>query len=694
MLAAGGGHAEIVQALLRAGAPWNALDRCDRCAGNYALDASHQSIVDALVEHAVRAELLLAAVEDEGLPAAAAAAAPPNHEYLSRAVRYEGDKLLDTADDAVMMEWERPLMEAHAERLCATKGDVLNVGFGMGIVDGAIAARAPRSHVIIEAHPEVLARMRRDGWYERAGVRVCEGAWQDVLPKLIAEGVQLDAAYFDTYGERDADMRAFHAALPKLLRPGGLYSFFNGLCPFNLFFQGVACQTVKVELEALGFAVAFEAVELGPLGDATWDGVRRRYFQADTYYLPHCVLGGGADDGDAEMGEDGGDGADARMFARRNAAALALMAASVQGDGSTAAGQRAVLREHVLPPLEEAGWALTAALDDAWAAASGGGVARLHAAIEAAAAAGSLDRSSAAVLRRVCTLAQAGPAPEVSELQLVVLPNPDAAASAAAGVGAATDAAGRDAAKREYASAGEFWERRGGSDEEWYARSTAHWAAVAADVSGMLGGLAELHAPDVRASLAFIDELRAGGGGEGGAGGGARRRRRCARRASRSTAGRGSAASRARCSSSASRPSSSSSRTPRSSRRRAARCRRRALAACHTVALQAFAPPAGRAYAVVWVQWTLNYLTDDDVAAFLRRAAAALEPGGAVVVKESVAREGRGFYADASEASITRTDAHFREIFERAGLAVAAAAPQPELPQAVFPVTMWALRAR
>ena len=59
-----------------------------------------------------------------------------------------------------------------------------------------------------------------------------------------------------------------------------------------------------------------------------------------------------------------------------------------------------------------------------------------------------------------------------------------------------------------------------------------------------------------------------------------------------------------------------------------------------------------------------------------------------------MAREGRGFYADAGEASITRTDAHFREIFERAGLAVAAAAPQPELPQAVFPVTMWALRAR
>jgi protein arginine N-methyltransferase 2 len=53
--------------------------------------------------------------------------------------RYEGDdKLLDEDDRGVMMEWERPLMRAHAEVVCQTKGDVLNVGFGMGIVDGFI----------------------------------------------------------------------------------------------------------------------------------------------------------------------------------------------------------------------------------------------------------------------------------------------------------------------------------------------------------------------------------------------------------------------------------------------------------------------------------------------------------------------------------------------------------------------------
>lgn len=37
-------------------------------------------------------------------------------------------------------------------------------------------------------------------------------------------------------------MHEFHVHLPKLLRPGGLYSFFNGICTDNIFFQGVACQ--------------------------------------------------------------------------------------------------------------------------------------------------------------------------------------------------------------------------------------------------------------------------------------------------------------------------------------------------------------------------------------------------------------------------------------------------------------------
>ena len=118
MHAAAGGHGEVVSFLLAAGAPWNAIDRRGRCAGNHALDNGHQTVVDALVDAAVQAELLLGAAERASSRATAAKAAESD-EYLSRTIRYEGDTLFDEADDAVMMEWERPLMEEHARRLYA-----------------------------------------------------------------------------------------------------------------------------------------------------------------------------------------------------------------------------------------------------------------------------------------------------------------------------------------------------------------------------------------------------------------------------------------------------------------------------------------------------------------------------------------------------------------------------------------------
>lgn len=40
-----------------------------------------------------------------------------------------------------------------APKVCAGGGDVLNVGFGLGLVDEEIQKHKPRSHTIVEAHP-------------------------------------------------------------------------------------------------------------------------------------------------------------------------------------------------------------------------------------------------------------------------------------------------------------------------------------------------------------------------------------------------------------------------------------------------------------------------------------------------------------------------------------------------------------
>jgi len=206
-------------------------------------------------------------------------------EYLETRVRYEGDNLLDKDNDAVMMEWERPLMSEHANIITETGKRVLNVGFGMGIIDGILQDKGISHHTIIEAHPDVYAKMKKDGWVDKPNVTVLFGRWQDVIPQ-VPDGA-IDGAFFDTYAENHTDLTEFHSHLSRILSPSGVYSFFNGLCPDNIFFHGVACNVVKLELEGMGFEVDFVGAEIKVDGKA-WEGVRRKYWHFDYYYFPVC----------------------------------------------------------------------------------------------------------------------------------------------------------------------------------------------------------------------------------------------------------------------------------------------------------------------------------------------------------------------------------------------------------------------
>lgn len=96
------------------------------------MEAGDQPTIDRLVDHAVMAELILGAAEDEG--EGATVLDEEGDRYLKGKVRYQGDdRLMDEQDEGVMMAWEAPLMQAHAQLLCGEDGDkdVLNVGFGM-----------------------------------------------------------------------------------------------------------------------------------------------------------------------------------------------------------------------------------------------------------------------------------------------------------------------------------------------------------------------------------------------------------------------------------------------------------------------------------------------------------------------------------------------------------------------------------
>lgn len=291
MAAAGAGSLECVQLLLERGAPWNALDREGKCAGEYAMESGSQACVDALVNAGVQAQLLFGFLDDETTTDDRTTEA-----YLKQDLSLDDESLIDSQGDAVMMEWERPLMQASADLLCGTSFphewcenrkseeiSALNVGHGMAIIDNYIREKRPRRHVIVEPHPTVLKKMKGDGWLDSC--EVFQGTWQAFLETQ--ETPQFDAIYFDTYAEKYSDMLAFFQALPRLLKPGGIFSFFNGCCPFNPFFHGVACQLIKVQIEALpDFQVDFVPIKVDPLPQSTWSNVKRRYWIFDSYHLP------------------------------------------------------------------------------------------------------------------------------------------------------------------------------------------------------------------------------------------------------------------------------------------------------------------------------------------------------------------------------------------------------------------------
>ena len=57
----------------------------------------------------------------------------------------------------VMMDWEDEIMSASAAYACQNGGDILEIGFGMGISAGYIQSHSINSHTICENHPQIIA---------------------------------------------------------------------------------------------------------------------------------------------------------------------------------------------------------------------------------------------------------------------------------------------------------------------------------------------------------------------------------------------------------------------------------------------------------------------------------------------------------------------------------------------------------
>lgn len=103
----------------------------------------------------------------------------------------------------------------------------------------------------------------------------------------------------------------------------------------------------------------------------------------------------------------------------------------------------------------------------------------------------------------------------------------------------------------------------------------------------------------------------------------------------------------------------------------------------------------GKVYDLVWLQWCVGYLNDEQFVQLLRRCRRCLSPSGFIVVKENVSTDPSGNdIFDPEDSSVIRTDANFRSLYVEAGLTLIKSEEQLGFPKSLglFPVRFYALR--
>ncbi|KAJ2498109.1 hypothetical protein GGH96_004590 [Coemansia sp. RSA 1972] len=214
----------------------------------------------------------------------------------------------------------------------------------------------------------------------------------------------------------------------------------------------------------------------------------------------------------------------------------------------------------------------------------------------------------------------------------------------------------------------------------WYEDADTYWKSVPSSVDGMLGGLQVVHEPDVRDSLLFLTKLqsqyalRTNYACDCGAGIGRVSKHFLLRRFNKVDL--------VEQNGEFLREAAEYLKDERSEGW---------VGDMFDLGLQAFTPVQSR-YDVVWCQWVLSHLTDDDLVAFFKRCTTGLAPGGLICVKENVA--GTSYVVDSEDSSVTRSASVFETLFQKSGLAIIDQQTQTDFPDGLFEVKMWALQPK
>lgn len=132
----------------------------------------------------------------------------------------------------IMQVWETPYMESLVDIATSKGGDVLEVGFGMGISAGFMQkSRKIKTHTLIECHPMMIANAKKKFAKNIKNGRFIlkEGFWEEVtktLPSKSFDGIMFDSCPLDKEVEFFQFFPFFKEAF-RLLKDGGVFTYFS-----------------------------------------------------------------------------------------------------------------------------------------------------------------------------------------------------------------------------------------------------------------------------------------------------------------------------------------------------------------------------------------------------------------------------------------------------------------------------------
>ena len=186
--------------------------------------------------------------------------------YVSSSLTFHSDKITTKMEEfgdeeiIIMMDWEHPAMSASAAYITENGGDILEIGFGMGISAGYIQSHSISSHTIIEPHPQIVEKAVE--WSNgKSNVTIISQSWADVTGSLGT----YDGIFYDTSFDDKGNL--FSSSLSELIKTGTKLSVFN---------------SYSSETNIFNLEMSYRQISVTPSISSS------QYFQSEstTYYMP------------------------------------------------------------------------------------------------------------------------------------------------------------------------------------------------------------------------------------------------------------------------------------------------------------------------------------------------------------------------------------------------------------------------